>query len=468
MNSIKKHIPEIIALTGALFIIAFFIWAFSQHGTIGLFRVNGFFNTVFIIFAIFGLILLGLGLLYLWIKIRKNTTGVKWFSVLIIVISIPAIIIPPVAFSVLGGIFSPEYIDTPPQLLLTNDTGDYGIPDMAVYFTTADAVSGSTMIWGDDNNSRTMTEDVKTREHLFIMNDLKPDARYHYRVNDEQIAYFSTPSIDGQLRFAIASDAHYGSPNSRNDLTEKMLYEIADPDNGFDMFFFLGDLVEYGFNNNEWDEAFRSLNTATSIIPTRYAPGNHDTLFCGLDSYLNYCVPEGLDTKTESPLWYRIDAGNVHFLVLDLEWSAETYTKAQAEWLEQQLKDIPEDDWTIILSHGFYYASGIYAFGWEWYDNAETINSITPLFNEYNVDLVCSGHAHNVELLKENGITYAVCGAFGCLPDPGRTYTSPASIWYTDNQSALLDIAIAGDQCSLTFRDPDFEALYTITFDKNR
>ena len=82
----------------------------------------------------------------------------------------------------------------------------------------------------------------------------------------------------------------------------------------------------------------------------------------------------------------------------------ETYTEAQAEWLEEQLKDIPEEDWTIVLSHGFYYASGIYSHGWKWYDNRETIDAITPLFEEYKVDLVCSGHLHNTEMLEENGV----------------------------------------------------------------
>jgi hypothetical protein len=36
----------------------------------------------------------------------------------------------------LSGIFSADFLDTPPQLLLTGNTGDYGIPDMAIYFTT--------------------------------------------------------------------------------------------------------------------------------------------------------------------------------------------------------------------------------------------------------------------------------------------------------------------------------------------
>jgi predicted phosphodiesterase len=299
------------------------------------------------------------------------------------------------------------------------------------------------------------------------MNDLKPDTQYHYQVNNGQIAYFSTPSIDGQLHFAVASDAHFASPNSRNDLTESMLSEIASPDNGFDMFFFIGDLVEYGFLDSQWEEAFNAINIATANIPVRYAAGNHDTIFSGLNNYLNYCVPQGLDSNTESRLWSRIDIGSVHFLVLDVEWSAETYTEAQADWLEEQLKDIPRDDWTIVLSHGFYYASGIYSYGWNWYDNPETIKAITPLFDEYQADLVCSGHVHSEEMLEENGVKYAVCGAFGGLPDPGRTYTSPASVWYSDGQYAFLDVSVEEDQCTLTFRDCKFEALYAVTIDKN-
>ena len=293
MNFIKKHLPELIAPTGAVFIIAFFIWAFSRHGTIGLFRVNGFFQMVFIIFGIFGLVLLILGLTYLWIKTRNSTLGLRWLSVLIIILSIPAIIIPPAAFSYLSGIFSADSLDTPPQLLLSGNTGEYGIPDMAVYFTTAEATSGNTFVWGEADGDNTLTEEKESKQHLFMMNDLKPDTQYHYRINDGQTVHFSTPSTGGHLRFAFASDAHFASPNSRNDLTEDMLSEIASSDNEFDMFFYIGDLIEYGFLDDQWQEAFYSLNMVTANIPVRYAAGNHDTLFSGLNNYLNYCVPQG-------------------------------------------------------------------------------------------------------------------------------------------------------------------------------
>jgi 3',5'-cyclic AMP phosphodiesterase CpdA len=245
-----------------------------------------------------------------------------------------------------------------------------------------------------------------------------------------------------------------------------MLADIADPDNSFDMFFYLGDLVEYGFQDDQWQEAFKALSTATSVIPSRLAAGNHDTLFSGFGNYMDYCNPEGSGAETASP-WYRIDAGDIHFLILDVEWSAESYMDAQASWLEDQLQSIPADDWTIVMSHGFYYASGSYSNGWNWYDNPETIDAVTPLFNEYGVDVVFSGHVHQLELLDNSGVTYCICGAFGGLPDPERVYTSPSSLWYVNGQYAFIDVSIEGDSCTLIFRSAAFEPLYTIAIDKN-
>ena len=60
----------------------------------------------------------------------------------------------------------------------------------------------------------------------------------------------------------------------------------------------------------------------------------------------------------------------------------------------QQLASIPKDDWKIVVGHGFYYASGSITDGWKWYDNPETINKLTPLFEKYGVDMVFSGHDH--------------------------------------------------------------------------
>jgi acid phosphatase type 7 len=200
--------------------------------------------------------------------------------------------------------------------------------------------------------------------------------------------------------------------------------------------------------------------------PVRFAPGNHDTLFARLKRYENYCSPPPSEVASASRLWYRVDMENIHFLVLDLGWSAENYSTGQAAWLEDQLKIVPKSDWKIVLSHGFYYASGFSYQGWKWYDNPETISRLTPLFEKYGVNLVFSGHIHDLELLEHAGVTYAVCGGFGGKLDPQRTYQSPASLWYKAGQFGFLDVTIEGNQADLTFRSPDSTVLRSFRISK--
>ena len=65
------------------------------------------------------------------------------------------------------------------------------------------------------------------------------------------------------------------------------------------------------------------MSSTTSTIPVKYAVGNHDTLLGGLNRWETYCDPKGMLLQSGTQLWQRIDVGNVHFLVIDLEWSAE-------------------------------------------------------------------------------------------------------------------------------------------------
>ena len=167
--------------------------------------------------------------------------------------------------------------------------------------------------------------------------------------------------------------------------------------------------------------------------------------------------------ETDSRLYYRIDINDIHFLLLDLEWSAENYTESQNEWLEKQLVSIPPEDWTIVMSHCYYYSSGSTAYGWNWWDNQETIQRITPLFEKYDVDMVVSGHNHSVEVLQKSEVTYFICGAFGGYPMPERTYTSPQSIWYKQGAYAFMDVTIDAQTAEIVFRDPDYNEIETFT-----
>ena len=139
-----------------------------------------------------------------------------------------------------------------------------------------------------------------------------------------------------------------------------MLEQIALPENGYDYFFLAGDMAHWGFSKSMWQQAFKSLSKASSVVPFRLAAGNHDTMFSGFGNYEGYASPNGLPAGSGSKLWTRIDSGNVHFLVIDLEWSAEAFTDEQAAWLEAELRTIPQTEWKIVIGHGFTYASGGY------------------------------------------------------------------------------------------------------------
>jgi len=51
----KKKIFFWLAIFAAALMFIFLGWAFAQHGTIGLFRVNGTFQKLFILLGVFGL-----------------------------------------------------------------------------------------------------------------------------------------------------------------------------------------------------------------------------------------------------------------------------------------------------------------------------------------------------------------------------------------------------------------------------
>ena len=82
--------------------------------------------------------------------------------------------------------------------------------------------------------------------------------------------------------------------------------------------------------------------------------------------------------------------------------------------------------------------------------------------------MVLCGHNHQMEFLQHNGVTYATVGAFGGYPDPERTYTSPASLWYKSGAAGFLDITIENNNSTITFRNPDYQAMATFDIEKHR
>jgi 3',5'-cyclic AMP phosphodiesterase CpdA len=145
-----------------------------------------------------------------------------------------------------------------------------------------------------------------------------------------------------------------------------------------------------------------------------------------------------------------------------MEWGTETYTGEQAQWFEDQLKTISPEEWIIVMSHTFYYSTGSYSSGAQWFDNPKTIATLVPLFDQYDVDLVISGHVHDTQILQNMNTTYIISGAFGGVLEPDPTTQSIAhQVYFNNKDYAHVEIAIADMIANITVVHENGHDLYT-------
>ena len=269
------------------------------------------------------------------------------------------------------------------------------------------------------------------------------------------------PGSGGVARLSLSSDPHWGAPTSDPAARSAILRSVASANPRRDALLMLGDTVEMGMEDASWHEQTADLSSLLGDLPLRALLGNHDGLIDGQYHFKRYFALSSMRTDSGSPYYYSMSAGPAEIVVLNLLWGAESFGRAQAAWLEKTLSALPSGRQVIVLSHCFLYASGYTdpESGMPWYDNAGTIGKVSPILERHKVALVVSGHNHYMELLRKNGVTYAVVGAMGGLPDPEPTHHSPASVWFRAGTFGRLDLDIGGDGIALTFRDQDGAAL---------
>lgn len=463
----KKTIYTWPAILSALLVSAFFIWALLQRDTAGMLHVNYVVRIVFIVIAIIATAAVPTAWVASTFKSRGRARLGQALAVFALILSLPGLLGAPAAFAVMNSLIPYNIGDTPPQLFLANSTGLYGLPDLALTFNTA-KLTQNTVTWGKviDTAGTAIAEPTAGRTHAFLLTNLEPDTDYYYRLEGSEACIFRTADPAGTLRFAVGCDAHYGVSQYAEART-MLLSQIANPENAFSYFFLVGDTTHWGFSKSQWREAFNELSKVSAAIPIYLAPGNHDTMFAGFDNYLRYAYPGSPTPDNNKASWGRLDVGHAHFLIIDLGWSAEAFTDEQAAWLENELQSIPDSDWKIVLGHVFTYASGQLDEGSYRYDNPETIVRLVPLFEKYGVDLVFSGHNHQMEVLEKSGVSYILSSPFGGTPESPRTYLSPYSLWHESGRHGFVEVSIADGKAEMVFRAPDGSEIYRYSLAKS-
>jgi len=256
-----------------------------------------------------------------------------------------------------------------------------------------------------------------------IIDRLLPSSRYRYRVEAAGQAWngeFATaPEVgtDVPFSFIVMGDTRNGVDAHRR-VVERMAQEVPDFVVG------TGDMVDDGHQQDQWQQFFEIENRLLRDNVYFPAVGNHDRQGRGrtADSYRAFfSVPDnGGDTER----YYAFSYAAARFLVLD----SNEYSFAlsdQTAWLERELIAARQDPATrhvFVVMHHPPFSISVHG------GSRDLRERWTPLFENYQVSAVFSGHDHVYERAEHEGIRYFVSGGGGAPLYPRRPNPSPVDL----------------------------------------
>src|SRR6185503_8163722 len=145
-----------------------------------------------------------------------------------------------------------------------------------------------------------------------------------------------------------------------------------------------GDIVynqaTYDGFENRYFKVYQNLIKSVWIAPSM---GNHDVDYNNGKSFTDVFVnPPNATNPLGRELYYSFDYGNAHFVILNNYFSMTSPGSAQYNWLVSDLA-ATNQFWKFVVFHEPPYASdsnqGVH-------DNANIIQSLVPLFQQYHVN----------------------------------------------------------------------------------
>ncbi len=279
------------------------------------------------------------------------------------------------------------------------------------------------------------------RLHEIVVNKLAPGKRYQYRVtcgNKSVTGEFATaPKSGAPFSFVVFGDSrHYETSHRR--VVERVRREVPD--------FILGtgDMVDTGGSESDWQKFFdieRNLLRENVLFPSL---GNHDRQGRGrtADNYRKYfSLPEN---SPNAERYYAFTYANSRFLILDSNAHSFALTD-QTAWIKRQLRAARRDKkirHIFVSMHHPPFSVSLHG------GQTELREAWTPLFEEFGVAAVFSGHDHVYSRAYREGVNYFVSGGGGAPLYPrGRKVSriDRKATKYFERVNHYLRVHIVGD-----------------------
>lgn len=310
-----------------------------------------------------------------------------------------------------------------PQITKLPMLQDYRQDAMTLFWETDGNLALHAVDWGRSNVSEHVLTQVETLQidsthfvHRATLTGLSPETSYVYRVRSGETTSATFTFTTAPLRDTPFAVAWWADSQSNPDILRQHVSNMLA--RGVNWMGVAGDVASSGASLYDWETYWFSPLEYKNIAqthPALFAHGNHDT-----EVPYSYAYSD----LPGNGSWYAFDYGNSRFIFLD----SEAYTSISPEqysWLVNELSR-PETQnaaFRVVCFHKCPYANlwngGGYT-GETWIRN-----DWVPLFQQYNVDAVINGHAHNYNRGVTNGVTYLIVGGGGGGLDTERVASWP-------------------------------------------
>ena len=280
------------------------------------------------------------------------------------------------------------------------------------------------------------TDNKKTTQiYSALLSKLESGKTYEYRVGftNKRSPWFKLTTASGaNFKAIIFPDSQSSDYNVWRDTAEPAWK--ANKDASF--FINMGDLVDNGEDDTQWDAWFRPVADMIENIPVAPLMGNHETYNLAWkvrmpEAYLHLFNLPPIEPAKYHNQYYAFDYGDVHFAVLNTQF--DELTQFQPEMLETELAWLKKDlastkkKWKVVLMHKDVLQ---YSFKSRPEPRPEGISEIgkifMPIFDQFKVDVVLTAHLHtyrrrgHISGFKraEQGPLYIITGVAGNVRYP--------------------------------------------------
>ncbi|NVB85314.1 MAG: metallophosphoesterase family protein [Kofleriaceae bacterium] len=291
---------------------------------------------------------------------------------------------------------------------------------------------------------------------------LQPSSRYRYKVDvggETWSGEFATAPPEGKdvpFSFIVVGDSRGGIDQHRR-VVNRMAQEVPDFVLG------TGDMVDEGFRQDQWQQFFDVENKFLRDNVYFPALGNHDRQGRGrtADSYRAFfSVPEN---GNETERYYAFTYASARFLVLDSNAYSFALTD-QTAWLERELIAARQDPGIrhiFVVMHHPPFSISLHG------GNTELRERWTPLFEQYAVTAVFSGHDHVYSRADHNGLHYFISGGGGAALYPRRPRPNPVDIEAVKKFERVLHylrVTVTGNRVEVTALRADGTTIETTSW----